>query len=131
MNKRIVIIGAVLMLLAIILGAFGAHSLKELISPEKLTSYETGVRYQVYHGLALLVIGLNAEKFKNGLRAFCLLILLGVILFSGSIYFLSIEEILHMKLSFLGPVTPVGGVLMIAGWIVFIIKLLPVENRQQ
>lgn len=124
MNKRIVLIGVVFIVLAIILGAFGAHALKQVLTAEKLTSFETGVRYQMYHGLALLIIGLSANKFNFDLKWFIRLLVSGIVLFSGSIYLLSFQEILGIKLGFLGPITPIGGVLLIAGWILLFIKLL-------
>lgn len=124
MNKRIVLIGVVFIVLAIILGAFGAHALKQVLTAEKLTSFETGVRYQMYHGLALLIIGLSANKFNFDLNWFIRLLVSGIVLFSGSIYLLSFQDILGIKLAFLGPITPIGGVLLITGWILLFIKLL-------
>lgn len=124
MNKKIVITGAVLIVIAIVLGAFGAHALKDVLLPNELVSFETGVRYQMYHGLALLVIGLNVNAFGFSLKWVFNLILIGVILFSGSIYGLSLDELLGMKFSFLGPITPLGGMLMIIGWIILILQLL-------
>lgn len=110
------IISVLLIVLGIVLGAFGAHGLKEVVTPEKVASYEVGVRYQIYHGLALLVLSLNASKIEGSLKGFLIFILSGVLLFSGSIYFLALNDVLSPDLSFLGPVTPIGGVLMIMGW---------------
>ena len=118
------LITAVIMILtAIILGAFGAHTLKELLQERQLDSFETGVRYQMYAGLGMLVIG----SWKNSdirLSAFFWLTLIGVLLFSGSIYLLAIQDILGLSLRFLGPVTPLGGVFMIMGWSVLLIQLI-------
>jgi uncharacterized membrane protein YgdD (TMEM256/DUF423 family) len=105
------------------LGAFGAHALKELLSAEKLESFEVGVRYQFYTSMILLLFGITADKFSFSLRSFYLFQILGVFLFSGSIYFLSLEEIFHTSLNFLGPITPIGGGLMIIGWVLFIFRL--------
>lgn len=116
MNKQIAIISVLLIVLGIVLGAFGAHGLKEVVTPEKVASYEVGVRYQIYHGLALLILALNASKMGGSLKVFLILILAGVTLFSGSIYLLALNDILSADLSFLGPITPIGGVLMIMGW---------------
>lgn len=124
MNKQIVLTGAILIVIAIILGAFGAHSLKELVSAEKIASFEVGVRYEMYIGLSLLVLGLNTDKFTFSLRWVTSLLLVGSILFSVSIYLLSLQEITSISLKFLGPITPIGGSLIIAGFIVFIIKLI-------
>lgn len=124
MNKNVVIIAICIITVAIILGAFGAHSLKELISTEKLNTFEVGVKYQMYHGLGLLIIGLNAVKLKFPIRSLSLLMLLGTILFSGSIYLLSIQELFDTSLKFLGPVTPIGGSILIISWIIFLIKII-------
>jgi uncharacterized membrane protein YgdD (TMEM256/DUF423 family) len=124
MNKKMVFTAAILILLAIVLGAFGAHALKEIISAEKLISFETGVRYQMYTGIALLVIGLNADKIGGSIRVFFGLQLIGILLFSLSIYLLALQEVMGVSLRFLGPVTPIGGMLLISSWIVFIIQLM-------
>lgn len=123
MNRKIVLTGLILIVTGIILGAFAAHALKELISTEKLASFEVGVRYQLYHGLALLVVGFNADKLRFSLRWFFALVLTGVLLFSLSIYLLSLSEVLQMNMKFLGPVTPLGGLLMITAWVTMIVRL--------
>lgn len=122
MNKQIVLVGLIFVALSIILGAFGAHTLKELIEPERLVSFETGVRYQMYHGLAVLIVGLNQDKFNTDLKWFYYLIVAGVLLFSFSIYLLAIQGILEVNLKFLGPITPIGGLSLIAGWTILIMK---------
>ena len=127
MNKQIAIISVLLIVLGIVLGAFGAHGLKEVVTPEKVASYEVGVRYQIYHGLALLVLSLNASKIEGSLKVFLIFILTGVLLFSGSIYFLALNDVLSPDLSFLGPVTPIGGVLMIMGWGVLLRQFLKMK----
>ena len=127
MNKQIAIVSVLLIALGIILGAFGAHGLKQVVSPEKVASFEVGVRYQIYHGLALLVLSLNASKIEGSLKVFLIFILSGVLLFSGSIYFLALNDVLSPDLSFLGPLTPVGGVLMIAGWGVLVRQFLKMK----
>lgn len=124
MNKKIVITGTVLIVISILLGAFGAHALREELLPKDLVSFETGVRYQMYHGLALLVVGLNANAFGFSLKWVCNLILVGVILFSASIYGLSLDGLMGMEFKFLGPITPLGGLLMIIGWFILIVKLV-------
>ena len=102
---------------AIILGALGAHSLKEIISSENLTSFNTGVKYQIYHAILILILSLNNEKFNKNLIKSLTLITIGTILFSCSIYILSLDKIIDLKLSFLGPITPIGGTLLIIGWL--------------
>lgn len=129
MNRKIVLTGALLIVIGIILGAFGAHALKEHLEPEQLTSYETGVRYQIYHGLALFMLGLASDKLSFNLVWVQRLLFSGIILFSGSIYMLSIQEILNVSLRFLGPITPLGGLLLIIGWLVLILNIIRDKNR--
>lgn len=124
MNRTSVITGIVLIVIAIILGAFGAHALKEKLEPAQLNSFEVGVRYQMYHGLALLAIGLAATQLKFSLKAFNSLIIAGVIAFCFSIYFLAIQDLIGVKLSFLGPITPIGGSLLIIAWIILLVKFI-------
>jgi uncharacterized membrane protein YgdD (TMEM256/DUF423 family) len=124
MDKKSVATGIVFITIAIILGAFGAHGLKGLISAEKIASFEVGARYQMYHGLALLAIGLQASNFSFQLKWIYFFLFVGTILFSVSIYFLAIQEILGVSLPFLGPITPLGGSLLIVGWLIFLVKIL-------
>ena len=127
MNKQIAIVSVLLISLGIILGAFGAHGLKQVVSPEKVASFEVGVRYQIYHGIALLILSLNASKIEGTLKVFLAFILGGILFFSGSIYLLALNDLFGADLSFLGPLTPVGGVLMIAGWGVLVRQLLKMK----
>lgn len=117
LSKNIVVTAAILAGVTIAIGAFGAHGLKQLVSADALATFETGVRYQMYHVLALLVVGfatLVPVKTKKWVFRF---FLFGMLLFSGSIYLLALKEQLPFSVSFLGPVTPVGGLLFILGWI--------------
>ncbi|HLW63251.1 MAG TPA: DUF423 domain-containing protein [Flavobacterium sp.] len=116
MNKTIIGTAAILGFISIILGAFGAHALKEVLTPEQLVSFETGVRYQMYHALFLLLVGVTnflAEKQK---KTIFILTLTGVLLFSGSIYLLATQSISGINFKFLGPVTPIGGLSLILSW---------------
>jgi uncharacterized membrane protein YgdD (TMEM256/DUF423 family) len=124
MNKRIVISGLVLFILAIILGAFGAHGLKKHLTIEQLNSFEVGVRYQFYQAIALLTIGLNADKLKFPLNGFLLFSLIGILFFSGSIYLLSIANILNWNKSLIGPITPIGGLFLIINWSILVYKIV-------
>lgn len=128
MNKRITIIAVIFIILAIVLGAFGAHALKAVLTTEQLTSYETGVKYQMYSALGLLILGLNEEKLKFSLKATSALLIVGTIFFSFSIYILSLQDTLGVSLRFLGPITPIGGSLLIIGWSIFLYKLISVRN---
>lgn len=124
MNKTYILIGAILIAIGIVLGAFGAHALKTVISEKALNSFETGVRYQFYHGIAFLFLGLLAGHQKD-LTWIVRVMLTGIILFSGSIYLLSTSELHGIALRFLGPVTPIGGIFLIVSWGMLIKKMLP------
>ena len=121
MKKTFLITGAVLGLIGILLGAFGAHGLEKLVDADGLNSFETGVRYQMYHAFFFLFLGVWDNSI--GERAKIILYrmtLTGVILFSVSIYVLIIGKAFSFNLKYLGPVTPVGGVLLIFSWIFLI-----------
>ena len=87
---------------SVILGAFGSHLLKDLLSETELSSFKTGIRYQMFHGLAILILSLNSNKFTSKLKTSLLLMSIGTILFSFSIYFLSINNLLSFSIKFLG-----------------------------
>ena len=116
MEKKIISTAAILGMIAIILGAFGAHALKKVLSLDQLATFETGVRYQTYHALFLLLIGIMpnlAEKTKKYIYYFTLF---GVILFSGSIYLLATNSLTSFDFKIIGFVTPIGGLLLILAW---------------
>ena len=121
MNNKLISIAALLAFLAVALGAFGAHTLNELLTTEKLNSFETGVKYQFYHSLALLIIGLNANKL-NATALIGKFMLIGIVFFSFSIYLLSLQELIGINLSILGPITPIGGLLLMISWLILIFK---------
>ncbi len=102
--------------LAVIFGAFGAHALKKILSDDQLKSFETGVKYQMYHAIVLLIIGFNfkLETASEKYMVYCFVA--GILLFSFSIYGLVISSAKNKKLTFLGPITPLGGLLLIIGW---------------
>ncbi len=130
MRKSTVLIGAIFIVVAIILGAFGAHALKAVLSEEKLLSFETGVRYQLIQGVSFLVIGLNSKTLGFELKLVERLLIIGTILFAVSIYLLATSELMGVSMKWLGPVTPIGGLFMIIGWFVFIYRLfLQKENH--
>lgn len=110
------VFGALFGFLGVLFGAFGAHYLKTRLSPEALQSFETGVRYQLIHALLLLVLGFNLS-FETALETWiCRLILIGILLFSFSIYLLVWTGHKGRRWKFLGPVTPLGGLCLLAGW---------------
>lgn len=112
-------LAALLGALSVVLGAFAAHGLRELVSAPYLLTFETAVRYQFYHALA---IGLAAALYAGELvhtrrlRGAVACWVGGLVLFSGSLYLLSLREVHGLPVAFLGPVTPLGGLLLIAGW---------------
>jgi len=110
------VIGSLYGLLAVVFGAFGAHALKKTLNEQQLKSFETGVKYQMYHAILLLVLGFNfnLETALERYMIYCLII--GVFLFSFSIYGLSLSAAKGKKLRFLGPITPLGGLLLVMGW---------------
>lgn len=109
-------IGALYGLLAVVFGAFGAHALKKRFTAEQLNSFETGVKYQMYHALVLLMLGfnLNLETPLEKYIVYCFII--GVFFFSFSIYGLCLSASKGKKLRFLGPITPLGGLFLTIGW---------------
>ena len=114
--------------LAVVFGAFGAHALKKILSEEQLKSFETGVKYQMYHAIVLLIVGFNFNLETASEKYMVYSFMAGVILFSFSIYGLVISSAKNKKLTFLGPVTPLGGLLLIVGWglLFYTILTLPV-----
>lgn len=107
--------------LAIILGAFGAHALKKIFTPEQIASFETGVKYQMYHAIVLLIIGTQLPLVNSLEVVMVWLFIIGTLLFSFSIYGLSISSAKGNKIKILGPITPLGGLLLAAGWVCLLI----------
>ena len=101
---------------SVVLGAFGAHLLKDLLTEHQLSSFQTGIRYQMFHGLSILILALNKNYFTEKLNKVLQLMSVGIILFSLSIYLLNLQELLGLPLSFLGPVTPIGGLFLMVSW---------------
>ena len=120
MSQQIFIItGALFGMLAIIFGAFGAHALKKILSEDQLKSFETGVKYQMYHAIVLLVLGFNFE-FSTSAMYWCFTF--GILLFSFSIYGLVLSDAKGKKLRFLGPITPIGGLLFVVRWLLIVLR---------
>jgi len=113
MNRTFLLLGAVMGFLGVTLGAFGAHALRARLTPEMLAVFETGVRYQMYHALAILavaaIVGSGGNTRLAGVAGWCFAA--GIVLFSGSLYALTLTGV-----STLGAITPIGGVLFLAGW---------------
>jgi len=123
MERKITLTAAIFGLVAIVLGAFGAHALKKVLTPSDLISFETGVRYQLVHALFLLYIGMTPLLEEGQKKEIFKLSTFGVIFFSGSIYLLATQSLTGITFSPIGWVTPLGGALLISAWIVLFIRV--------
>lgn len=103
-------------MLAIILGAFGAHALKKVLSLDALATFETGVKYQMYHAIFLLFVGLATEISQKAKKTIYYLVVVGVLFFSGSIYLLATNSLTSFDFKTIGFITPIGGFLLILAW---------------
>ena len=118
-NRSVIVAGATLAMLAVIMGAFAAHGLEQVLDPYDLAIFETAARYQMYHAIALLIVGILASmpQFSpRWLKLAAILFVLGIALFSGSLYLLALSGI-----KWLGAITPLGGVAFIFGWSLLIV----------
>ncbi|WP_372920185.1 DUF423 domain-containing protein [Salegentibacter sp.] len=123
MKELVLIIGGIYGALAVVFGAFGAHALKKRFNDDQLKSFETGVKYQMYHALILIISGISFPFIGVSQQLTAWFFILGIFLFSFSIYGLTLSSAFGKKLRFLGPVTPLGGLLLILGWIFFTINI--------
>ncbi|SEI68943.1 Uncharacterized membrane protein YgdD, TMEM256/DUF423 family [Myroides marinus] len=121
-NTTALIAGSIYGALAIILGAFGAHALKKHMTAERLESFEVGVKYQMYHAIFLVVLGLMPAQLD--IRGAINIIIIGVFLFSFSIYGLTLSATFKKKIKILGPITPIGGLCMVIGWVMLLIQFI-------
>ncbi|MCU0387574.1 MAG: DUF423 domain-containing protein [Chitinophagaceae bacterium] len=117
MRLRPTIWGTAMSGVAVILGAFGAHALTERLEPPAIEVFKTAVQYQMYHGLALILTGilLKSKPSKNIANA-ALSFIIGIFLFSGSLYLITLGKLTNSELSWIGPITPIGGLAFIIGW---------------
>lgn len=124
MNKTLLITGAILGILGIILGAFAAHGLEKLVDADAIKSFETGVRYQLYHAFFLLILGSSSIVTLKTKKTIFYLVLFGVIFFSGSIYGLATNSLSSFNFKTIALITPIGGLLLIVAWIVMLIGII-------
>jgi uncharacterized membrane protein YgdD (TMEM256/DUF423 family) len=119
MHKGFLVTASFIGALSVVLGAFGAHGLKKIVAPESLVTFETAVRYQFYHVFALALTGLVfASGTPSLMKAAGILFIAGMTLFSGSLYLLTYKSAAQVNgLSWVGPITPLGGTLLVAGWV--------------
>jgi len=129
MNKKLLITGSVLGIISIVLGAFASHGLEKLVTKDAIETFQVGVRYQMYHALLLLFVG-NSSKISSKSKYWIfILILIGVILFSGSIYGLSTNELTGFNFKSIGFITPIGGILLICSWLIMLLGFLKLKDE--
>ncbi|WP_344786903.1 DUF423 domain-containing protein [Postechiella marina] len=127
MNKKILIAAALLGIIGIVLGAFAAHGLKTLITVEAQKTFETGVRYQMYHAFLLLFVGSSNFILDKTKMYVFYLVLIGLLFFSGSIYGLATNELSSFNFKSIGFITPIGGLLLIVSWVLLFIDFLKIK----
>ena len=128
MNRTILISASILGIFAVILGAFAAHGLGQLISDDALSSFETGVRYQMYHAIVLLFIGSTSIISSKAKQMVFYFIVFGLFLFSGSIYALATNELSGFDFKIIGFITPIGGLLLIISWFILMFNFIKIKK---
>lgn len=121
--NKILAFAGFLMALAVALGAFGAHALEDVLSPERLQTWETAVHYQAWNALGVVLMVLTGKSFMVDIKASTILLLVGILIFSGSLYTLCLTDI-----GWFGAITPIGGVLFILGWSLFGWKMITLKK---
>jgi uncharacterized membrane protein YgdD (TMEM256/DUF423 family) len=118
-QKNILLLGIVMAAIAVILGAFGAHGLKKIVTTEQLEVFKTGVQYQFYHAIGMILVGLIAQNIQHVLiKQAAWMFFGGIVAFSGSLYLLTLFFALNTEgVKWIGVITPIGGLLFITGWI--------------
>lgn len=129
MNKKILISASILGMLAVILGAFAAHGLENKVTEDAIETFQTGVRYQMYHALLLLFVAQTSYLRMNVKKVILYLVIAGVLLFSGSIYGLATNALTSFDFKSIAFITPIGGLLLILSWIVMLIGF--VKNKEE
>jgi len=127
MNKKIIVTAALFGILAVILGAFGAHGLKSLISTSDFENWKTAVSYHFYHTLALLFLSTMVRYRDRFIEFAYYAFTIGILLFSGSLYLLSTRAVTGLEAGILGPITPIGGLMFILGWVFLL--LAAIKNK--
>lgn len=126
MYRKALVAGSVFAALAVILGAFGAHALKQMLEPDQLLTFETGVKYQFYHSFALLATGIIYASFPfKQVKLASTFFITGILLFSGSLYAITLLKMNgQVGLGGVGIITPIGGLFFIAGWLLLTMGIL-------
>jgi len=128
MNKIILFTACVLGMLSVILGAYAAHGLEKIIDTESVETFKTGVQYQMYHALFLLLLGVIDKVSIKTKKLVFVLVIIGLLFFSGSIYGLSTNELSSFDFKAIGFITPIGGLLLISAWLILGISILRKEQ---
>ena len=128
MNKKILIAASILGMLAVLLGAFAAHGLENKISIEAIETFQTGVRYQMYHALLLLFVAQTGYLKTSVKRGILYLVIIGVLLFSASIYGLATNTLTTFNFKTIAFITPIGGFLLILSWIVMLVSFVNIKE---
>ena len=129
MNKYLLIAGALLGGLAVVLGAFAAHGLETMLEQDQIDTFETGVRYQMYHAFLLIIVGALNMISKKTKKLVLWFTVIGVILFSGSIYGLATNDLTSFNFKSIGFLTPIGGLLFILSWITLLVNFLKIKEE--
>ncbi len=124
MQKQFVFFSGLAIMISIVLGAMGAHALKDILSPEQFNSFEVAVKYQGFLSMGVFIIALNTDRFSFPLKRILTAMMIGMLLFSASIYLLVAFKHLHFTTAFIGPITPIGGSITIISWIIFLYRLI-------
>ncbi len=126
MYKTYLVLGIFIAGASVVLGAFGAHGLKKLVGVETVAIYQTGVQYQMYHAIALLIVGILYERWPNNLLIYAgIFFLAGIVFFSGSLYAMAVLRAMHKSVfPLIGPMTPIGGLFLITGWMLLFFGIL-------
>ncbi|MGL5113042.1 MAG: DUF423 domain-containing protein [Flavobacterium sp.] len=130
MSQKVISVAAVLGMIAIILGAFGAHALKKMLPVEALVIFETGVRYQMYHALFLLFIGTTTLVSDITKKYTLYLTTVGVLFFSGSLYILATKMLTNIDFAKIGFITPIGGLLLIIAWGLLLFDFFKINKKK-
>jgi uncharacterized membrane protein YgdD (TMEM256/DUF423 family) len=131
MKNKFIITGILLVVISIMLGAFGAHGLKKIVDIDALHTFDVGVKYQMYQGLGFLVVAGIFDQLNFNLKWVYRTFLIGVLFFSISIYGLVITPHFGLKLNkVFGPITPIGGLLMIIGWVMLLVNFLKYKSNE-
>ena len=128
MNRKLLITGAILGVLGIVLGAFAAHGLEKVITKDALDTFETGVRYQMYHALLLLILGSTNTVNQKTKLIVLIVTLIGIVFFAGSIFALATNCLTGFDFRKIAMITPIGGLLLIGSWALLLVKFIGIKN---